>query len=488
MNKRELTEFARNNRFAMIAHGSDALIMCCLSIMQTITLGRAVWHIIAALVLGLAPVAGEIICWCRNRESTMIKHFVGYGYALFYTYFLFTAANNMFFLFVVPMIIVIAVYNDIAYSVKINVGVIIECVAAVIIGCKTGKLGYQGIASAAIQIITTVLITLYSCIASSVLNANNSRKLKNIRDAREQVEEVLENISRVSEETRKGIEDMNLHLEKLREASAGTRDNMEHVTLGIGDTTEAVQDQLLQTEAIQTRVDNTTEVADYIAESMNLTLSVIDTGRQDIEVLASQVDESVSNGTEVADKLNNLNEYIKEMNSIIELINGITSQTGLLALNASIEAARAGEAGRGFSVVATEISNMASQTKNATVSITQLISDISHSINEVVTVIRQMIEGINAEKTAAVNAVDSFENIRANTLSVRENISGLVNTVKELRDANLVIVDSVQRISGVSEEVYASATETMNAEENNVSIINSISEIMQSLLKLTDEN
>lgn len=65
------------------------------------------------------------------------------------------------------------------------------------------------------------------------------------------------------------------------------------------------------------------------------------------------------------------------MHSIIELIDNITTQTSLLALNASIEAARAGEAGRGFSVVASEISNLATQTQDATVDITTLIENIS---------------------------------------------------------------------------------------------------------------
>lgn len=78
-----------------------------------------------------------------------------------------------------------------------------------------------------------------------------------------------------------------------------------------------------------------------------------------------------------------------EMNSIVELISGITSQTSLLSLNASIEAARAGEAGKGFAVVATEISGMATQTQDATEQITALINNVSGAISEVVEVIHQ---------------------------------------------------------------------------------------------------
>ena len=230
-----------------------------------------------------------------------------------------------------------------------------------------------------------------------------------------------------------------------------------------------------------------TEVAvavEEIGNSMTLTLKALAEGKQDIEHLASEVEASVDNGTEVTEKLENLNQYMDEMNSIVELIGGITNQTSLLALNASIEAARAGEAGRGFSVVATEISGMATRTKEATVHITELISNVSNAIMEVVGVVSNMIDGINEEKTGASNAEESFESIEDSTHAIQKNTDTLSRSISELQNANKEIIDSIQTISAISQQVSAHAGETMQAEEENLNVMQDVSAIMQKLATL----
>ena len=230
-----------------------------------------------------------------------------------------------------------------------------------------------------------------------------------------------------------------------------------------------------------------TEVAvavEEIGNSMTLTLKALAEGKQDIEHLASEVEASVDNGTEVTEKLENLNQYMDEMNSIVELIGGITNQTSLLALNASIEAARAGEAGRGFSVVATEISGMATRTKEATVHITELISNVSNAIMEVVGVVSNMINGINEEKTGASNAEESFESIEDSTRAIQKNTDTLSRSISELQNANKEIIDSIQTISAISQQVSAHAGETMQAEEENLNVMQDVSAIMQKLAAL----
>lgn len=483
MEQNTVTETVRNNQIAMLAHTIDTVVMLIFWVLQAND-GRQSWFfVLIATVLGLSPIIAEYICWKKNHETLAIKHIMAIGFAVFYTFSLFTAENNLVFAFVIPMILIISIYNDTRYSVIINIGTVLESFIAVIVGAQTGKLGYAGLDSAIIQVVVMILIGIYSFLAVWVLNKNNQDKVQNVKAAQDKTEHLFDDISELSQKMKEGIEDIHIELDKLNEASDVTQQAMKEVTVGAADTAEAVQKQILQTESIQKKVDMVNEAATGITENMQHTLKVLEDGNRDVELMVQMVETSVQNGADVAEKLETLDKYMAEMNSIVELINGITSQTSLLSLNASIEAARAGEAGKGFAVVATEISGMATQTQNATDHITELITNVSTAISEVVEVIHQMIAGINEEKQGAANTAGSFNAIQTNTFAIRDNAKHLVRDVGELKEANNVIVDSIQTISAISEEVSAHASDTMNSEEENTAILGQMKAKMQELLE-----
>lgn len=487
MEQRINTEIARNNRVGMLAHATDATVMVIYSIIQTYAGLHSGLYAVLMVILGIGPVVAEYVCWKKDPATPAIRHFLAIGFALFYSVALFTSTNNIVFVFVIPMILVISIYNDTKYSLMINTGTVIESLLVAVIGSQTGKFGYAGADSAVIQVVIMVLVGLYSFLSAQVLERNNREKMQNIDESRKETELLLSDISSLSRELAAGIEDMDTDLDRLNTTFAKTKGAMEQVTAGADDTANAVQKQLSQTEAIQSKVELVNDASNRIAENMEQTLQTLEGGNKDVRALVEMVDASVQNGADVAEKLGTLDKYIEEMHSIVELIGGITSQTSLLALNASIEAARAGEAGKGFAVVATEISGMATQTKEATVNITELIQNVSSAISEVVGVIRQMIAGINEEKQGASNTADSFLAIEKNTFAIQEHVKKLAAEINELKEANSVIVASIQTISAVTEEVSAHASETMEAEEENSTRLNDMKDTMQGLLNKIEE-
>lgn len=479
---KKMSELSKNNTTAVQAHIIVALVYAVTFIGEAAIGARSVVY--AAIVVFLAAISPvmEIIYWRKDPEHPMIKHLVAMGFAVLYLFVMFSTTNAMIYVYVIPMILAISVYNDSKYAIKVNIGVIAVNLITVIGGAITGKMGYVNKSSGMIQVTVIMLTCLMSYFVVNRLNKNSKEKIDEAADARREAERLMREEAETSEIMKQGISYMYSNTEQLLESAEKTKEAMTELTHGATDTANAVQTQTLQTEEIQKKVGLVGQAASDINDNMTHTLEVLEKGSKEVNVLVDEVNESVQKGAYITEKLETLDKYIEEMHTIVELISGITSQTSLLALNASIEAARAGEAGRGFSVVATEISNMASQTTEATVSITTLIENVAGAINDVVDNTRQMIDGISTEKVSTKNTADSFKNIESNTFAIRDNVNKLTEHIKELEKANKEIVDSVYTISAISEEVSAHANETLAAEESNVNILEGIAHKAKELI------
>ena len=120
----------------------------------------------------------------------------------------------------------------------------------------------------------------------------------------------------------------------------------------------------------------------------------------------------------VAESISNLKNVTEGINGFISLIQGISEQTNLLALNAAIEAARAGEQGRGFAVVADEVRALAQRSSEATNEIASLITQINDEMDGVVGGISQV-----GEKS---------HDVHSGTITIQETTQNIVNVSKQM--------------------------------------------------------
>lgn len=480
-------ELAKANAVAMNCHCLVCSIMSVAYFVEFLKGDRTLLYVLVTIALAMAPVAGEFISYKKMHDTKMIKHFVGIGYAILYTFVMFTTNNHFTFVYVIPMLIAITVYNDFKYSLPIEVGVVIVNVIQLALFFKRGIYTKADMASVEIQFFVIVLICGIQLYVSIVAEKLNQKKLAELKAEHEKTEELLTRIMDTSDKMTQQITESAQKTASLGESMQAMKESMEEVNSGSNDTAEAVQSQLNQTEEIQAMVEQVEKGTENIIDSMNQNKEAIAQGNANVGILVKQAEETVESGKKVTEELSQLDTYMSQMNSILDIINGITSQTSLLALNASIEAARAGEAGRGFAVVASEISQMAQQTKDSTVQISQLIENVSNAIQMVVEVSGSMISMIESQNETTEKTAESFTVIEKNSDNVYGHSNELAAYVTKLADANKKIVDSISTISAISEEVAAHASDTLSATESNNVIVEELAALSGQLETLAQE-
>jgi methyl-accepting chemotaxis protein len=143
--------------------------------------------------------------------------------------------------------------------------------------------------------------------------------------------------------------------------------------------------------------------------------------------------------------IRSLSEAVEKIGSVVALISGIAAQTNLLALNATIEAARAGEAGRGFSVVASEVKSLATQTAKAT-------AEIGHQIALVQETTQRAVEGIKGTGKTVANiaaiaeeVANSVDQQTVATDGIAESAFRAAGSANAVAEALKIVADAIQQ-------------------------------------------
>lgn len=145
----------------------------------------------------------------------------------------------------------------------------------------------------------------------------------------------------------------------------------------------------------------------------------------------------------------------KQIVDIIEVVNDISSQTNILAINAAVEAARAGEQGKGFAIVASEIKNLARRT--------------GESSKEIEKLIKESVDRVERGHILVRQSADILRQIVTNTVQTTEVVSDVAATMREQALATQQMEFSVDQLNQITQQNAAMVEELFSLKTNETS-------------------
>lgn len=241
-------------------------------------------------------------------------------------------------------------------------------------------------------------------------------------------------------------ENLRAQIKLLKSTGDDVLSSMQVSQQGMQDSNSAVSSQLQEIDLLATAMNQMTVTASEVAnnaqnaaEATKEADNATQTGVQIVEQTTSLIDTLSKRIEHAVGNIEVLENATHNIESILQVINEIAEQTNLLALNAAIEAARAGEQGRGFAVVADEVRTLASRTQDSTTEIRAMIDQLQSGVKTVV-------EAMKSSQGAAKETVEQAQN-------TQKALDRICAAIILINDMNTQIASAAEEQSSVSEEI-----------------------------------
>nr|WP_285897149.1 methyl-accepting chemotaxis protein [Vibrio sp. SCSIO 43169] len=269
------------------------------------------------------------------------------------------------------------------------------------------------------------------------------------------VNRFIENLQKMMIDIQSVTTKLHANVGRVRDHSHRNRDILQNHVSETEQVVTAIEEMNATAGSMANDAANTANLTQIANETSSESRKTVERSQNTVSGLINDVNLSASNVLQ-------MNEETQSINKILGVIGEIAEQTNLLALNAAIEAARAGEQGRGFAVVADEVRNLASRTKDST--------------EEVEEALESLLKGTNAVVSSMEDTKSRCQDTADGAGEVAASLKKMSDFVDDINDLSTQIATAAEEQSGVTQEL----SRNMSAISE---IVNELDEIGHSALK-----
>lgn len=274
-----------------------------------------------------------------------------------------------------------------------------------------------------------------------------------IRDMRTNLRTMVGNIEDVSKQITSNVNEVKAISAEINSKCTDNSATTQQLAAGMEETaatTETINGNIGHIKKEAEQIKSLATEGEHLASEVKTRAEGLKTATTEATERTTKMYRNISEKTEQAIEGS---KAVEKINELTNAIMAISSQTSLLALNASIEAARAGEAGKGFAVVATEIGSLANQTSETVGSINSIVAGVNHAVSTLAESLRDTVEFLDK---VVLKDYEKFAEVGERYYTDSEGYSSGMSTI----DASVLkLTDTITEIAGSLDGINSTINE-----------------------------
>jgi methyl-accepting chemotaxis protein len=345
-----------------------------------------------------------------------------------------------------------------------------------------------GVIAIALAIVISILLTLSITkplninlqAANLIASKDLTKDLSAFEKRRDEFGDMTQSLNRMVESLREQIREILNGVNVIASTSSEIFASATQIASGSAETAAAISETSATVEEIRQAAQLSSQKAKSLSDSANQVAQVSQNGQKAVDETVEGMNQIRKQMDEIAQTVIRLSEQSQSIGGIIASVTDLADQSNLLAVNAAIEAAKAGEQGKGFTVVAQEIRNLAEQSKQATMQVRTILNDVQKATGAAVLATEQGNKAVEEGVKKSVLAGKAIQILSDSTEKAVQISTQIVVSSQQQLIGMDQIGTAMQNINQAGIETSASMTQ---AEES----VKNLHELGQKLKELVEQ-